>query len=201
MGCLRPKPKDTDFFWGSWISHLGSYKEVRNSYHHKMLSSISIFQLFHCLHLTGSFNMCITRVFFLHIAFSTRKCHQLTSNFCSENLQVHLCSKPRQVFSFKTKYKYFFFFFFLEPVWSSIPCQTVHQLPAVQFFFAGQLARAVVGLFGIWFGYVQQDLLYLVTSAVLLAEILICSRKNDCPIFKKKIYYSSGADGELLTVA
>lgn len=127
MGCLRPNPKDTDF-WGSWISHLGSYKELQweIATTTKCFPPYQFFQLFHCLHLTGSFNMCITSFFFFTLPFPPENVTNSHPTFAQKTCRF-ICVPSK--WNINT-----FFFFSLEPVWSSVPCQTVHQLPAVQYF-------------------------------------------------------------------
>lgn len=180
MGCLRPNPKDTDF-WGSWISHLGSYKELQweIATTTKCFPPYQFFQLFHCLHLTGSFNMCITSFFFFTLPFPPENVTNSHPTFAQKTCRF-ICVPS------KWNINTFFFFF----PWSLFEVQ-FHAKQSTNSqqcnIFAGQLARVVVGPFGIWFGYLQQDLLYLVTSAVLVVEIFICSRKNDSTTFLKNL--------------
>lgn len=148
MGCRRPNPGGHRLLPRTMNLPAGKSERsaMRNNYHHQILSSIPIFQLFHCLHLTGSFNMCVPGVFSFTFPFPPENVTNLHPTFCSENLQVHLCSTTRQSLLLQS-WIYIGLFSGARLKFNPMP-NRVHQLPLMQYWY---WAWEVVGSSGVWF--------------------------------------------------
>lgn len=135
MGCLGPNPEDTDFFQGSWISYLGSYKELQweiatttKCFPPYPFFSFSIVCTW-LVHLTCA----LPGFFSFTLPFPPENATNSHPTFAQKTCRFICVPKPGRFAPSKLNINAFSFCF-LEPLWSSIPCQTVHQLTVVQYF-------------------------------------------------------------------